>query len=367
MFFKKLIIALFSIVLLFLALIITYVVYMQLNYYRIADDTKLEISNNSRNVIKIDQTYSAMTYNIGYGAYSPEFSFFMDSAYVKDTNELIKGKYGKGISHESVLANTQNAIGIMKDNKADFYLLQEVDEKAYRSYNINQADMIKKSFTNHSNIFAINFHAKFLAYPIPDMHGNVLSGLLSLSNFEIKSASRKSYPVSEAFLDKFFDLDRCFSVMRLDVQGEKELVMINTHMSAYDEGGVIRKAQLDLLNKFLEQEYKKGNYIVVGGDFNHDYCDSKHSFQGNKQVPKSLYDLSDEDLPSGYNFVIPQNKLQFGSCRGADSPYNKELSYQSIIDGFIVSDNIKASSKIINTNYIASDHQPVILEFSLKK
>lgn len=366
MFLKKMLISLVAILILIFLLIGIYVAYMQITYYRIPDNTELEIENNNSNIIKIGQNYSAMTYNLGYGAYSQNFSFFMDSAYIKETGEFIKGKYGKAISKDDVLNNTNNAIKIMKDNPVDLYLLQEVDEDSYRSYKVNQRFMVKDSFKDYANTFANNFHAKFLAYPIPDMHGYVNSGLFSLSNLKIKSSLRKSYPITKAFIDKFVDLDRCFNVIRLEVEGNKELVLINTHMSAYDEGGVIRKAQLELLNSFLEEEYKKNNYIIVGGDFNHDYCNSKELYMGNKTVPKSLYQLNDDDLPKGYNFVIPQNKEVAGSCRGADSPYNKETSYQSIIDGFIVSNNILAKSKVINTDFIASDHQPVILEFSLK-
>ena len=54
--------------------------------------------------------------------------------------------------------------------------------------------------------------------------------------------------------------------------------------------------------------------------------------------------------------------------------YNEDLdqlvrykTYQVVVDGFIVSSNIEAESEIINTDYIASDHQPVVLKFKLKE
>ena len=53
------------------------------------------------------------------------------------------------------------------------------------------------------------------------------------------------------------------------MDGGKTLVIVNSHMSAYDEGGVIRKAQLDMLTSFMAEEYEKGNWVIVGGDFNH--------------------------------------------------------------------------------------------------
>lgn len=364
---KKIFKFLVSIIVCLLLIIAVYVFYMQSQYYRIEDNLKLEIVSKSDKEIELDKKYSAMTFNIGYGAYSHEFSFFLDSATIAETNQKVSGKYGKGISRQDVLKNTEKTISILKENPVDFYLLQEVDEKADRSYNINQVSKIKESFNKYDSVFANNFHTGFLALPLHDMHGRAHSGLLSLSAIKIDDAVRKSYPVTDDFFIKFTDLDRCFKVLRYQLKNGKQLVLINSHMSAYDEGGVIRKKQLELLNQFLKTEKEKGNYVVVGGDFNHDYCDSKKLYPGNKTVAEWISVLKDSDLSQGFRFIVPENRLQTGTCRGAEEPYNKNTTYQSIVDGFIVSDNIEAQARIIDMNYISSDHQPVILEFKLKK
>ena len=55
--------------------------------------------------------------------------------------------------------------------------------------------------------------------------------------------------MTTSFIDKLFDLDRCFAVNYLPVEGsDKKLVLINLHMSAYDKGGTIRAEQLKMLN-----------------------------------------------------------------------------------------------------------------------
>ena len=48
---------------------VIYLLYMQINYYRIEDHTKLEVENNKDAVLKTGETYTAVTYNIGFGAY----------------------------------------------------------------------------------------------------------------------------------------------------------------------------------------------------------------------------------------------------------------------------------------------------------
>lgn len=359
-----------KIILVFIALVIfitfTYVLYVSLQYYRIKDNTKLNIENNTTNNFEFDKEYKVLTYNIGFGAYDHDFSFFLDEAYTKD-NKFIVGKYAKAISKKNVINNTNKVIDILKENKSDVYLIQEIDKKSNRSYFINQVNEITNNFKDYSSVYTSNFHSAYLAYPIHDMIGKSESGLLTLSKYNFYSNIRRSYPVTKEFFKKFFDLDRAFSVHRSKLKNNKDLVIVNSHMSAYDKGGNIRRKQLEILKVFMKEEKNKGNYVIIGGDFNHDYANTKTLYMGDKKVPDWVFDLSDKDLIDGYNFVIPSNKNLFGTCRGAESPYDKEKTYQVVIDGFIVSDNIEATSTIIDTEYIASDHQPVMLKFKLKE
>lgn len=349
----------------FIFIILSYIAYLELNYYRIQNGQLLEIKNELKQKIDTNTSYSALTYNVGYGAYNQDFSFFMDYSYEKEGNKLVQGKYGKAMSKEHVLQNVENSISIMEKLDSDFILLQEVDQKAYRSFFVDMLDEISSKFKNHTYSFALNFHSKFLAYPLNDMHGNVDSGLLNLSKFKMTSSERISLPVSKKFIDKFFDLDRCFVVNKIPTNNNKNLILINVHLSAYDKGGLIRKKQLEILNNYIKKEYEKGEYIIVAGDFNHDYANSKSSFMGNKEIPSWIFELKNEDLSSGFSLVIPDNSHEVASCRSADEVFNEKTSYQCIIDGFFISDNIKAEAKIIDTKYIASDHNPVLLNFQL--
>ena len=58
--------------------------------------------------------------------------------------------------------------------------------------------------------------------------------------------------------------------------------------------------------------------------------------------------------------------MEESTCRNADSPYIEGVNYSTIIDGFIVSDNVEAKAMVYPTGYEESDHQPVILTFTLK-
>ena len=55
-----------------------------------------------------------------------------------------------------------------------------------------------------------------------------------------------SFLSTALFITKFTDLDRCFLISRLGLDNGKELVLINVHLSAYDQGGTIRRAAAGL-------------------------------------------------------------------------------------------------------------------------
>lgn len=342
-----------------------YVIYMQVQYYRIEDHTELEVGNNSEQTLKTGETYTAVTCNIGFGAYGPDYSFFMDTGEMSDGSKTA-GKYGKAMSRESVEENTAEAIEALTQLNADFMLLQEVDEDSDRSYHLNQREAVEKAFPEYTRIFANNFHSAYLLYPFTDPHGAVRAGLSSFSRYEVAEAERRSYPVDDSFIIKFTDLDRCFSVMRLPVEGGKELALINSHMSAYDKGGVIRARQLELLNSVMEEEYKAGNYVIVGGDFNQALGgEVAEAFPSQQKFPAWVSVLTQEELADGIRIVRAENELEVPTCRGADIPYTKGVNYTTVVDGFLVSENVKASAENIDTDFRFSDHNPVRIRFEL--
>jgi len=361
----KLVLTILGAILLLLVLFVGgYVLYMQLNYYRIEDNTALEVANPSDATLESGTTYKALTYNIGFGAYNHDFSFFMDSGTMTD-GTAVSGTMSRAQSKDIVLTNTQGALDAAQAQDADFYLFQEVDTKSTRSFKVNQRDFIEQAEPDYSSIYAVNFHSSYLLYPFNEPHGSVLSGLLTLSRYSVSEAVRRSYPVDPSFPTKFFDLDRCFTLLRLPVDNGKELVLINSHMSAYDAGGTIRAEQLKLLNETMQAEYKKGNYVIVGGDFNHALCDTITTFPSQQNVPDWVFPLESSDLSAGLGVVKAENLTEVPTCRSTDLPYVKGVNYSVVIDGFIVSDNVTATAQNVDTDFDFSDHNPVLLSFTL--
>ncbi len=341
----------------------SYVIYISAQYSRIEDNQNVEINNNRLEQVALGEEYTISSYNIGFGAYTHDFSFFMDSGVTKDGKKT-SGKDSVAQDKDTVIANTTGSVNLIKECDVDFALFQEVDVEATRSYKYNQYEHIENEFVGYSSSISMNFHSAFLFYPIFEPHGKTDAGIVTLSKYNIASATRRSLPIDDSFPTKFFDLDRCIQVTRLPIaESEKELVIINVHLSAYDEGGIIRGKQLDFLKTILAEEYSQGNYVIAGGDFNHDIAGTKEKWKGNFEVPEWVYSLTNEDLIDGYRFVSSD---ETPTCRATDVKYVKGETYTVVIDGFICSDNVASLSiENIDNDFMYSDHNPTVLKFVL--
>lgn len=358
-----------SIILGFIGLIIlilgSYIIYISVQYYRIEDlkSYKNDIIQNTDASVDLGKKYTITTYNIGFGAYNHDFSFFMDSGTMKD-GKKVSGKGSRAKSKQIVIDNTNGVIERITNINPDFAIFQEVDCNSTRSFHINQYEKLQVAFSNLSNVYVSNFHSAYLFYPLLKPHGKVESGLATFSKYEITECIRHSLEISQEFPTKFFDLDRCFSASYLPIIGTNQyLVIVNVHLSAYDEGGVYRQKQWLQLNNFLTSEYQKGNYIVCGGDFNHDIAGTIDKFPSNQFKPDWVYVLEASSLVEHFRFATDDS---VGTCRSTDIPYEQGSNYTVVLDGFIVSDNVRVNYvRNVNTNFMYSDHNPVLMEFIL--
>ncbi len=363
---KRVLFAILGLVLALVLLVGGYVAYLMVQYNRIADNEPVEVVNNQAVQLQQGAEYAALTYNIGFGAYNHDFSFFMDAGVMQDGTP-VQGKYARAQSEQIALGNTEGAIADAKVQNADFLLFQEVDVNSTRSFHIDQCAALENAFSGYGAAFTLNFHSAFLAYPLTEPHGAVQSGLLTLSAYNVESAVRRSYPVDDGFPTKFFDLDRCFEVLRLPVEGSgHELVLINSHMSAYDKGGLIRAQQLDMLAGVMEEERAAGNWVIVGGDFNHALEGSEALYPTQQQQPEWVSVLDESELPEGFSVVKADNVATVATCRSTDMPYEPGVNYTVTVDGFWVSDNVAARAENVNLDFTHSDHNPVRLVFTLE-
>ena len=247
-------------------------------------------------------------------------------------------------------------------------MIEEIDLDSTRSYHVNEYDILRNCFPNDYYVFAQNYDSAFLFYPFTQPHGSSKSGIGLFSKYPVTSALRRSLPISTSF-SKFLDLDRCYSISRVPVDNGKELVIFALHMSAYGNSDAIREGQIAMLSADMQKENEVGNYVLCGGDFNHDLKAS----DGDEEEHESwAYPFPREALPEHFSFCIDalseeERNAMWNSARNADMAYVPDVTYTVTLDGFIVSDNIECLTyENVDTGYSYSDHDPVYMEFKLK-
>ena len=96
---KKILITLASVLMALLLVVCSYLLYVVVSYHRIEDNLTLKAENKTNLTAPVGEKLSLMTYNIGFGAYSADYSFFMDG-----------GKYSRAFSADAVTTNTNGSV-----------------------------------------------------------------------------------------------------------------------------------------------------------------------------------------------------------------------------------------------------------------
>lgn len=416
-------------------LLLGYVGYVTLSYYRIGDKPIEVINNQTQTISTADfdtKEFRISTYNIGFGAYERDYSFFMDTSefkeeYIASQNQTeTAGTRARGKSKERVLHNTSGAYQTIDSlGDLDFMLYQEVDTKSTRAYNVNQLEIGNEVHEAYASIYGVNYHSSYLAYPLHEPIGASNSGITTYSKYKVNEAERKEFKITESFFGKFFDLDRAFTISEIEIANTvQKLYVFNVHMSAYDANGVVRKVQLEQLKEAISLARDvdgHNNFVIVGGDFNHDlvidnseaddhyetsifdqqetailktdwynYLRLNEALDGT-MVPNRITGISE---PYTYDFkgldIKAFGPTNIGTCRDASIPFvdknNNGIVDNAMvtIDGFLVSDNIDVTSvETIGSGvggqaenleptdpryglgFVYSDHNPVVMSFKL--
>lgn len=347
---KKILTAVEIIIIVLVLGFIGLIVYALISDYKPEEKETIAQSDNP-SILQDSISITLLTWNIGYAGLDKEMDFFYDGG-------------TKVITPEANCRENIAEIGnyLKKNDTIDFIILQEVDRKSKRSYKIDEFADISEKLTGYKSFFAKNYDVFFVPRPLSNPMGKVVSGIATFSKYTPGSSVRFSLPGDFGFPTQLFYLDRCFMVNRYKMTNSKELVLINTHNEAFDEGD-IRRAQMEMLKGFIINEYNSGNYIIAGGDWNQCPPGFKPAFQEN-QVNTAQMVMESDYLPTGWIYVFDPESP---SNRSVVAAYDPSTTTTTVIDFFILSPNLEpVSVKCLNLGFEYSDHNPVIVQVKLK-
>jgi endonuclease/exonuclease/phosphatase family metal-dependent hydrolase len=328
--------------------------FLSLTGYHPAPAEILEVKGKAGQLSPGNDQFSLMTWNIGYAGLGKEMDFFYEGG------KRVRPGPGEFVKYMDGILQT-----IRSNDTADFILIQEADTGSRRSYYTDESGAIAGVLKDDCYAFAKNYDCRFVPVPLYEPMGRVNSGILTFSRFMPYSASRIDFGTRFSWPKRLVFLKRCFLVMRFRLENGGDLVLINTHNSVFDEEGELRKKELKKLNDFMSEEYRKGNFIVAGGDWNQNPRGSKMENIKTGDKVKEIELPFAQGIFDGWQFVFDPGQP---TNRDVDMNYQKGITKTTIIDFFVVSPNIAVESvKSISTGFENADHQPVIMKIKLIK
>jgi endonuclease/exonuclease/phosphatase family metal-dependent hydrolase len=297
--------------------------------------------------------FSFITWNIGYCGLDKNMDFFYDGGKkVRPTDS----SFQKNLNGVYKFVSEQDTV--------DFVMLQEVDTLAKRSYFTNELALLSDALANHVKSFATNYNVKYVPLPLLKPMGEVISGIVTYSKPRPEISERYSFGVNYSWPMRIFMLDRCFLLQRYALANRHELIVINTHNSAFEDADVLRRYELWMLRSFVLQEFAMGNYVVLGGDWNEnpaDYDNIKYYSCYNKK--KGTPKIPENYLPENWHWACDKKTP---TNRDVNEAYRPGFTPTTTYDFFVTSPNVIVDKvEAIACGFEFSDHQPVYMHIRL--
>ena len=321
------------------------------------EDITDTLDSGANHTLYVGKSLTILSQNTGYCGLGADADFFMD------------GGRDVAPTGEQETANRNGIIQQLQAQAADVYFLQEVDTDSSRTSGVDQRlfyhiAMRDEATGPYDDAYALNYSCDFVPYPLPPM-GKVHSGLQTLSIFPVEHARRVALPCPFSWPVRTANLKRCLLVSRVPLDGsDKELVLVNLHLEAYDDGEG-KAAQTKALLDVLTAEYEKGNYVIAGGDFNQTFPGALDAFPIQDPSLWTPGVLENDILPEGWQFACD---LAVPSCRLLNHPYDPDPAGNQfyVIDGFILSPNVALNSvETLDMHFQYTDHNPVAVRVTL--
>ena len=346
----------------FLALVLTlvggFLIFATATTLQVKDVEDMTINGNITTKVDKSKEMKLLTWNVGYGALDEKQDCYWDG-----------GKGVTGESKEVVEGNIKAINSKIQEINPDAFFIQEIDINSKRSFNVNELQMLRENNeSNYNNSYACNFKAGFIPLPLYNPFGKVEGGITTFSKYQIAESKRVQLPIPFKWPVSLLNLKRCLLVNRSPIDGsDKELVMINLHLEAYDDGEGKAK-QLKQMMDLMQEEYDKGNYVIAGGDFNQTFSNSNVNLE---KYPKMndwvcpIIDVTEyPDFTFSMDDTVPTCRSLYKTYADNDHSYTNFQHY--MLDGFITSNNITVNTiETLDLGFKNTDHNPVVMSVSL--
>ena len=290
------------------------------------------LKQNSDKSQALSDTFSLITYNIGY------LSGMTNNLAVERSEDLF----------------TENMISLqsfLKEREADIVLFQEIDFDSKRSFQVNQFEEIARGIGFSQGAYAVNWDKKYVPFPywpVSTHFGEILSGQAVITNSHLLSNERLVLPrsIENSFLYNAFYLDRLAQIVWLKFENDS-LLLINVHFEAWDVATREKQAKIviDLFDRYAD------NYpVILAGDFN-----SIPPYNQDAVAENTIRLIVEHPLISS-----AINALRYDKSPNSYFTFNSESPYEKIDYIFYNHKYLQCiDSQVLYPEKIISDHLPM--------
>lgn len=283
-----------------------------------------------------------VSWNIGYAGMGRESDFLLDN-----------GTSLRPRSKQLVLKNLKGILETIGTMDAGILLLQEVAGPSWNTFGVDVFRGLRREFGAYHWYFDPD-----ITISLADEYHGIVNGNATASILEPRSV--ESYPLSRE--DGLIGKE--YAALATTIEREDGVcTILNIHLSAFDpRDSGLRERQLSEVMGLARGLYERGEHVVIGGDWNLRLVQTQFP---HTTAPEDLFWIRDLDpsyIPKGWQVVVDPT---VPTVRTAERPYMEGENHSLIIDGFILSPNVRVEQiRTLDLKFEYSDHQPVLLSVS---
>ncbi|MCY4480121.1 MAG: endonuclease/exonuclease/phosphatase family protein [Rhodospirillales bacterium] len=283
-----------------------------------------------------------VTWNIGYGSLGAGADFVADG-----------GRSVRALGRRSI-TTAAGAIGeTLERLDADLVLLQEMAAASFLTRGVDVKAGVLRALNGYSVTFWEDFSTRMLPPPF-----NLSNGMMTLARVAGLQCDVQPLPQEPGFRFGILRKNYGALVTRIPVEDGREWVLMNIHLSAFDDGGNVRSRQVSALLELAQAAYRSGAHVVVGGDWNMRLVDTAFPHGTEEKYLFWIHDFPHEIVPEGWTLGLDPS---VPSVRTLHRPYEAGVNYVTVIDGFLVSPNVVVERvETIDLGFLHTDHHPVL-------
>jgi endonuclease/exonuclease/phosphatase family metal-dependent hydrolase len=293
---------------------------------------------------KAGDELSVLSWNLGYGGLGADSDFIADG-----------GKSFFPPSPQAVSRNIAGIIDTVKSIDADVYVFPEMAKPSPLNYWHDLLGAMRRIMTGTTRVFSADILTRWQPWPLRFEHGLAMYSRKYVGTVNVEPLTPEPDKIA-GYISRAYSV----RILRVQVEGKSDWVILGVHLSAFDKNAEIRRKQLSEVMRYATVLHEQGSPVIVAGDFNLVLTPTRFPSTTAAKDLEWVHDFPAEALPAGWRIGAD---ARVPSVRTNERAYVAGENYTTVIDGFIVSPDVEIEGvETRDLGFKFSDHQPVLLK-----